>query len=259
MPTRQCRPPLLLRLRLRCQSTLFSGAGRYGRCVALQAKLGWSALKPCLRTRSLKSCGSMLWTIEARSGVPQRSTGAGDIAPCGVFDNALCCRYFTSALPRALLGAAPLAVIGAALERRLRPQFLSALFYVLLYSALPHKVRTRSSAGSQYWLSHRRVFRKCGSFSRCCLCSTCVQPLRLQDSTLPGANDDMCAAHASMGLTSDVPQAQVIGPDAAVSCCGFASCVVHSCQRSHDLGSLLELPGALQRGACASMRTRSDP
>ena len=57
-------------------------------------------------------------------------------------------RYFTSALPRALLGAAPLAVLGAALERRLRPQLLSALFYVLLYSALPHKVRGCAAAGS---------------------------------------------------------------------------------------------------------------
>ena len=51
-------------------------------------------------------------------------------------------RYLSSALPRALLGAAPLAVLGVALERRLRPQFISALVYVLLYSALPHKVRT---------------------------------------------------------------------------------------------------------------------
>ena len=58
------------------------------------------------------------------------------------------CRYFTSALPRALLGAAPLAVLGAALERRLRPQLLSALFYVVLYSALPHKVRRSAAAGS---------------------------------------------------------------------------------------------------------------
>jgi hypothetical protein len=37
-------------------------------------------------------------------------------------------------------------VLGAALERRLRPQFVSALVYVLLYSALPHKVRTLAGA-----------------------------------------------------------------------------------------------------------------
>ena len=88
------------------------------------------------------------------------------------------CRYFTSALPRALLGAAPLAALGAAMERRLRPQFLSALFYVLLYSALPHKVRTRAGAGTQYWLSR----------------PPCVQEVRFIFPVLPLFN--MCAAAA---------------------------------------------------------------
>ena len=47
--------------------------------------------------------------------------------------------YFTSALPRALLGALPLCAMGAALERRARPLLSVALCYVALYSLLPHK------------------------------------------------------------------------------------------------------------------------
>ena len=47
--------------------------------------------------------------------------------------------YATSALPRALLGALPLALMGCALERRLWPQAFATLFYVALYSRLPHK------------------------------------------------------------------------------------------------------------------------
>jgi hypothetical protein len=52
-------------------------------------------------------------------------------------------RYFTSALPRALLGAAPLVPLGVLWERRLWPQATAALLYVLLYSTLPHKARPR--------------------------------------------------------------------------------------------------------------------
>lgn len=47
--------------------------------------------------------------------------------------------YFSSALPRALLAALPMAVLGAALERRVRPQVLVAFVYVLMYSKLEHK------------------------------------------------------------------------------------------------------------------------
>jgi hypothetical protein len=53
-------------------------------------------------------------------------------------------RYFTSALPRALLGAAPLVLLGVLWERRLWPQAAAALLYVLLYSTLPHKARPRA-------------------------------------------------------------------------------------------------------------------
>eukprot|EP00971_Amphidinium_carterae_P097939 1937851-Amphidinium_carterae.1 len=47
--------------------------------------------------------------------------------------------YFYSALPRALLGALPLALVGVTLERRVRTPALAALAFVILYSALAHK------------------------------------------------------------------------------------------------------------------------
>lgn len=47
--------------------------------------------------------------------------------------------YFTSALPRALLGAYPLAVLGVLLEPRVRPYVLLTTAYIVLYSFLPHK------------------------------------------------------------------------------------------------------------------------
>ena len=69
--------------------------------------------------------------------------------------------YFTSALPRALLGALPLAALGLALERRLRSKLACVLLYVAAYSLLPHKeVRTphvgrspqcREDAAIGYW------------------------------------------------------------------------------------------------------------
>lgn len=47
--------------------------------------------------------------------------------------------YFTSALPRALHAAFPLAFLGAVLDRRARPALLIALGFVALYSNLGHK------------------------------------------------------------------------------------------------------------------------
>lgn len=47
--------------------------------------------------------------------------------------------YFYSALPRALLGAIPLAAVGCVFERRVRGLVLVALTFVGLYSILPHK------------------------------------------------------------------------------------------------------------------------
>ena len=47
--------------------------------------------------------------------------------------------YLYSALPRALLGALPLAAAGAFLERRTWPLLSVAGAYVGLYSLLPHK------------------------------------------------------------------------------------------------------------------------
>ncbi len=47
--------------------------------------------------------------------------------------------YFASALPRALLGAFPLALMGLITERRVQPYMLLVTAYVTLYSLLPHK------------------------------------------------------------------------------------------------------------------------
>jgi hypothetical protein len=76
-----------------------------------------------------------------------RSTAALGCPVCALHETCFVVdrRYFTSALPRALLGAAPLAALGMLLERRLWPQAAAALFYVALYSKLPHKVRALPS------------------------------------------------------------------------------------------------------------------
>ena len=47
--------------------------------------------------------------------------------------------YWSSALPRALLGALPLACLGGALERRVRPLLACLAAYIGAYSLLPHK------------------------------------------------------------------------------------------------------------------------
>lgn len=47
--------------------------------------------------------------------------------------------YFTSALPRSLLAAYPLCILGAFLDRRVLPFIIPVFFFVLLYSKLPHK------------------------------------------------------------------------------------------------------------------------
>ncbi|KAK3234757.1 hypothetical protein CYMTET_55000 [Cymbomonas tetramitiformis] len=47
--------------------------------------------------------------------------------------------YFTSALPRSLLVAYPLALAGGILERRVRGLLIVAIAFIVLYSQLPHK------------------------------------------------------------------------------------------------------------------------
>ncbi|XP_061998435.1 dol-P-Man:Man(7)GlcNAc(2)-PP-Dol alpha-1,6-mannosyltransferase [Rosa rugosa] len=47
--------------------------------------------------------------------------------------------YFTSALPRSLLAAYPLFLLGILLDRRVLPFVIPVLSFVLLYSKLPHK------------------------------------------------------------------------------------------------------------------------
>ena len=63
--------------------------------------------------------------------------------------------YFTSALPRALLGALPLAVLGVALERRLRSKLACVLMYITAYSLLPHKeVRHPCESNGNTWITN---------------------------------------------------------------------------------------------------------
>eukprot|EP00257_Ricinus_communis_P027016 XP_025014430.1 dol-P-Man:Man(7)GlcNAc(2)-PP-Dol alpha-1,6-mannosyltransferase isoform X1 [Ricinus communis] len=52
--------------------------------------------------------------------------------------------YFTSALPRSLLAAYPLFVLGVLLDRRLLLFVLPVFSFILLYSKLPHKVCTQN-------------------------------------------------------------------------------------------------------------------
>ncbi|KAM4072312.1 hypothetical protein ACJW30_11G123700 [Castanea mollissima] len=47
--------------------------------------------------------------------------------------------YFTSALPRSLLVAYPLFLLGILLDRRILPFVLPVFFFIILYSKLPHK------------------------------------------------------------------------------------------------------------------------
>ncbi|CAL1405886.1 unnamed protein product [Linum trigynum] len=47
--------------------------------------------------------------------------------------------YFTSALPRSLLAAYPLFMLGVVLDRRVRYFVLPVVLFILLYSKLPHK------------------------------------------------------------------------------------------------------------------------
>lgn len=55
--------------------------------------------------------------------------------------------YFSSALPRGMLAALPLAAYGFWIEQRLRPLVCVTAAYVALYSLLPHKeVRSGSSS-----------------------------------------------------------------------------------------------------------------
>ncbi|XP_066348683.1 dol-P-Man:Man(7)GlcNAc(2)-PP-Dol alpha-1,6-mannosyltransferase-like isoform X3 [Miscanthus floridulus] len=47
--------------------------------------------------------------------------------------------YFTSALPRSMIVAYPLCMVGALLDRRIVPYMLPVFLFVVLYSKLPHK------------------------------------------------------------------------------------------------------------------------
>eukprot|EP00850_Spirogloea_muscicola_P021561 SM000253S09050 [mRNA] locus=s253:25113:30452:- [translate_table: standard] len=55
--------------------------------------------------------------------------------------------YFTSALPRSLLGALPLALVGMLVERKLWQYIIPGVAFLVLYSKLPHKVFADLVAG----------------------------------------------------------------------------------------------------------------
>eukprot|EP00927_Polykrikos_kofoidii_P021604 TRINITY_DN20399_c0_g1_i1.p1 TRINITY_DN20399_c0_g1~~TRINITY_DN20399_c0_g1_i1.p1 ORF type:complete len:497 (+),score=69.85 TRINITY_DN20399_c0_g1_i1:58-1548(+) len=78
--------------------------------------------------------------------------------------------YFYSALPRALLGALPLAIVGVVLERRVRSSTGVAIAFVALYSFLPHKelrfifpcvplINVAAAAGAGRCLRMKGLFR----------------------------------------------------------------------------------------------------
>lgn len=80
--------------------------------------------------------------------------------------------YFTSALPRALLLAYPLAFLGAAMERRVRAPLVCAMFYVGAYSFLPHKElrfifpalplmnAAAAAAAGRVWINRGKIFSR---------------------------------------------------------------------------------------------------
>ena len=83
--------------------------------------------------------------------------------------------YFSSALPRALLGALPLAAVGSYLEARTRPLLATALAFAGLYSFLPHKevplvlsqIQPSSAAGLRMVLLARPLWQLWAAV--CCL------------------------------------------------------------------------------------------
>ncbi|CAI0548376.1 unnamed protein product [Linum tenue] len=84
--------------------------------------------------QNLKYSGSTLFLTEALNGVLMEacSLDLGDRTHSFHW-------YFTSALPRSLLAAYPLFMLGVVLDRRVRYFVLPVVLFILLYSKLPHK------------------------------------------------------------------------------------------------------------------------
>jgi Alg9-like mannosyltransferase family len=86
--------------------------------------------------------------------------------------------YLSSALPRALLAAFPLSVLGCTLERRVRPYMAVIVLFVALYSCLGHKevryMQCVLTAGCLLWRPNTS-FCLCHFTSICCSVScACV-------------------------------------------------------------------------------------
>lgn len=84
------------------------------------------AFDSLLWRRPLWPEGEVLWFNTAKNG-----SSAWGVSPWNW--------YWTSALPRALAGTAPLALAGAAVDRRARGVAAVALAFIAAYSFLPHK------------------------------------------------------------------------------------------------------------------------
>ncbi|CAN1829415.1 Dol-P-Man:Man(7)GlcNAc(2)-PP-Dol alpha-1,6-mannosyltransferase [Linum perenne] len=59
--------------------------------------------------------------------------------------------YFTSALPRSMLAAYPLFVLGVILDRRVRHFVFPAVSFIFLYSKLPHKICSYNNRKKPLW------------------------------------------------------------------------------------------------------------
>jgi hypothetical protein len=87
--------------------------------------------------------------------------------------------YISSALPRALLGALPLAALGCVLERRVGSWLACVVLYIAAYSLLPHKeVQALMGAPpADAWLSHVNPTVSCTAAWPCslflCNCNHC--------------------------------------------------------------------------------------
>ncbi len=90
--------------------------------------------------------------------------------------------YFTSALPRALLGALPLAAAGAVLERRVRAHLAAVVMYLLVYSVLGHKEVT--AGGGCGWRNALGLYG--GDFfpSSSCILECAIAVVRYLDTSI---------------------------------------------------------------------------
>ncbi|CAM6071312.1 unnamed protein product [Sphagnum tenellum] len=111
--------------------------------LLIQAVTLWDAIRCCAATAIVSiavtlSLDSLMWNhwiwpelhVLWFNSVLNRSSEWGVSPPYW---------YFTSALPRAMLAAFPLSLVGLVLEKRIAKYVLPVLSFILVYSKLPHK------------------------------------------------------------------------------------------------------------------------